>query len=400
MRAVIAKARRHIAVGAAAISLAIAACTAGVAPRDASATFRMPPANRGSERYSAWFADTDGEVLYFGLSPFWQLYWQTGGNATADLETPGDHLIGRFDLAAEAFLPPLRVRDAGPDVRGSVWDVLVHRTGRVYYTTFYEEVGYVDPRTGDVVTRTDLGYGLNELAEGESGRLYATRYTAPGEPGDDAAPPAVVVLSPQLELIRTLVLPQPVDAVVAPKSVAVDPRSGEIWVNADRLRDGSAAGFATFRLASDGSVLEYVEDVPELLFMRFDARGRGWFVSDVSGVLWLDVKRAGERIATASLGPRAPLDFVQDIAFAPDGAAVLALWSGRVVVAREDGGTLRVAETRFALPADCAPPRGRALLYTAVPYRDALYGTLCCGPTVLRTRLPPARDTHAPPASR
>ena len=43
----------------------------GVQPQG-SRSFLMPRANSGVEEYSAWFADSDGRVLYFGLSPFWQ----------------------------------------------------------------------------------------------------------------------------------------------------------------------------------------------------------------------------------------------------------------------------------------------------------------------------------------
>ncbi len=56
-------------------------------------SFRMPPANSGEEAYSAWFGNSDGSVLYFGLSPFWELWWQCEGDAAADLSRPGDHLI-------------------------------------------------------------------------------------------------------------------------------------------------------------------------------------------------------------------------------------------------------------------------------------------------------------------
>ena len=126
----------------------------------------MPPANRGSEAYSAWFADARGRMLYFGLSPFWQLWWRSGGDPLGDLAQPGDHLIGRFDLERETFLAPLRVRDGGPDVRSSIWDVLVHSNGRIYYTTYFEEIGSVNPDGTDVRAFEGLGRGFNELYEG------------------------------------------------------------------------------------------------------------------------------------------------------------------------------------------------------------------------------------------
>jgi len=125
----------------------------------------MQRANRGPERYSAWFADRAGEELYFGLSPFWELL--ADGGPSADLREPGDPLIGRFHLEREEFLPPLRVRALGPRTRSSVWDVLAHSSGRICFTTFDEEAGCVDPQSGHVTWfASDLGPGLNELAEG------------------------------------------------------------------------------------------------------------------------------------------------------------------------------------------------------------------------------------------
>jgi hypothetical protein len=111
--------------------------------------FRSADANRGPEPYSAWFGDAGDTVLYFGTSPFWTLWWDTDGDPLGDLAEPGDHLIGRFDMAAGRFLPPLRVRSAEEGAHGSVWDVLVHSNGRIYYTTLFEEIGSVRPDGGD-----------------------------------------------------------------------------------------------------------------------------------------------------------------------------------------------------------------------------------------------------------
>ncbi len=96
----------------------------------------------GAEGYASWFGSTDGRVLYFGLSAFLETNWrceQTGGTLCPlrDLDQPGDHLIGRFDLVDGRFLPPLRVRPSDPTAPSSVWDVLVHSNGRIYYTTFW-----------------------------------------------------------------------------------------------------------------------------------------------------------------------------------------------------------------------------------------------------------------------
>ena len=162
----------------------------------------MSPANRGDEAYSSWFADSDGRILYFGLSPFWELWWSREQDPLVDLEVPGDHLIGRFDLERETFLPPLRVRGLGPDSRSSVWDVLAHSNGRVYYTTYFEEIGSVKPDGSDARAFPDLGAGFNELYEGPSGNVYASRYSdAPARP-ERRRYGAIVELTPHGRLVR------------------------------------------------------------------------------------------------------------------------------------------------------------------------------------------------------
>ena len=56
--------------------LLVAACRASVELSwDAAPWFRAPSWNAGPEPYSAWFGDAHDGVLYFGLSPFWTLWW-------------------------------------------------------------------------------------------------------------------------------------------------------------------------------------------------------------------------------------------------------------------------------------------------------------------------------------
>jgi hypothetical protein len=348
--------------------------------RLATEVFEMPPANRGAEAYSAWFADRGGSVLYFGLSPFWELL--DAGGPSADLREPGDHLIGRFDLARERFLPPLRVRAGGPDVRGSVWDVLVHSSGRVCYTTFFEESGCADPDTGAVhYFPAALGAGLNEISEGPGGHLYVTRYTRP-----PAGSGAVVVLAADGTRLRELALPASELGQPAAKSVAVDPLSGEIWVNTDTFAPDGGISCEWLRLAPDGTVLERGA-APELLFMRFDARGRGWFAEADGEALRVRVRHNGRELASAALGSRSPLDFVQDIQFAGEETAVLALWSGRVALLRLSGGRISVTWTSLEKPPACRPPR-RSLLYSAVLFGSRVYASLQCGPKILARDVP------------
>jgi hypothetical protein len=364
--------------------LALAAC-AGPARTIPTGVFRAERANSGAERYSAWFADSDGRVLYFGLSPFWELWWQSGGDARADLEEPGDHLIGRFDLEAERFLEPLRVRRRAPDVRSSVWDVLVHSSGRIYYTTYFEELGSVRPDGSEVRYFEGIGVGFNELVEGPDQRIYATRYSdAPADPARRSYG-SVAVLAPDGALLREFRFDAREGTFVAPKSLAVDPHRNEIWLNTDTFMADGSVVHEWIRLSEDGEVLGRGTS-PELLFVAFDARGRGWFAEDASGELRLRIRERGAWTHDLSLGARDALDFVQDIRFTPQGA-LLALWSGRVISVEPGEGGFRVADFRLELPPDCAPPEHRSLLYTAVSHREALYATLFCGPTVLRGRL-------------
>jgi sugar lactone lactonase YvrE len=358
----------------------------GAAPH--TAAFDMQRANSGPELYSAWFADSDGRIFYFGLTAFWERYWANDHEPLADLREFGDHLIGRFDLATESFLEPLRVRSSDSGARSSVWDVLAHSNGRIYYTTFYEQIGWVAADGSDMRVFQDLGTGFNELTEGPDGNVYATRYA--GRATEDAAAyGSVVVLSPDGALVNEFVIANESERFTAPKSLAVDPRSGEIWLNTDTFGPGEAIAHETIRLRADGSVLERREDEVELHFVAFDAAGRGWFAESVRGRLRLRVMDRDKLLATLSLGPRKRGDFIQDIHFASDGTAVLARWSRVVHLVRLGGGTLEQAEIVFDVEPECAATRGPKLLYTAVLHARGVFATLHCGGRVARTEAPP-----------
>ncbi len=348
----------------------------------------MPQVNRGSEAYSAWFADSDGRILYFGLSPFWDLWWRSGGDPLADLAEPGDHLIGRFDLERERFLSPLRVRAGGPDSRSSVWDVLAHSNGRIYYTTYFEEIGRVNPDGSDVRAFTGLGAGFNELYEGPSGNIYTTRYSdAPHDP-DQRRYGAVVELTPEGRLVREIRFERDDERFTAPKSLAVDPHSGEIWLNTDTFRADGSVVYETLRLAPDGRVLAREVAPPELHFMRFDPQGHGYFAESVAGAFRLRITAQGRELALIPLGPRNPLDFIQDIHFTAGGDAVLAFWLGRVTLVRQEGGRFRATDLLLSRPSECTPPEGRSLLYSAVAHGERIYATLYCGGTILSAPIP------------
>jgi hypothetical protein len=375
-----------IAVAAALAGAAALGGCGGPRAREQVPWYRAGDWNPGPERYSAWFADSDGRVLYFGLSPFWRLWW-AGGNPLADLEAAGDQLIGRFDLATRRFLEPLRVC-TGERCRSSVWDVLVHTNGRIYYTTFFEALGSVLPDGSDPRRHPELGTGLNELVEAGGGVVVATRYATP--PTGRAGPTSgsLVRISPAGELLAEIEVPAAPGWLVSPKSVAVDPRSGEIWLNTDSFGPDGELRHEALRLAPDGALLERLEQSVELLFLAFDAQGRGWLAEDAAGRLRVRVVRDGAEQARVELGARSGADFVQDIRFAPDGTALLALWSSRVFLVRLDAARPRVFELRLAVPPDCVPPRGRSLLYTAVAFRGDVYATLYCGATVLHASGP------------
>ncbi len=354
----------------------------------ATSVFRMPPANRGPETYSAWFADARGRILYFGLSPFWELWWRSGGDPLGDLAQPGDHLIGRFDLERQSFLAPLRVRSGGPDSRSSVWDVLVHSNGRIYYTTYFEEIGSVNPDGSDARAFAGLGTGFNELYEGPSGNIYTTRYSnAPAHP-ERRQYGAVVELTPEGGLVREIRFERDDERFTAPKSIAIDPRSGEIWLNTDTFQADGSIVYETLRLAPDGAVLLREAAPPELHFVRFDSVGRGYFAESANGAFRLRITTDGRELARLELGPRDPLDFVQDIHFTQAGEAVLAFWSGRVTLVRREGDRFRATDLRLERPEECAPPRGRSLLYSAVVHGERVYATLHCGGTILSAPIP------------
>ncbi len=364
-----------------------AACSGFLGPSLTSKPYyRDLETNRGVEPYSAWFGDSDGRILYFGLSPFWTLWWDWGGDPRADLQASGDHLIGRFDLLRAQFLEPLRVRSHAPEARSSVWDVLIHSNGRIYYTTYFEEIGSVLPDGSEPTYFRGLGVGFNELYEGPRGSLFVTRYSDHPLDPERQTFGSVAVLSPDGELLQEFRFPLEGQTFTAPKSLAVDPLSGEIWLNADIFHEDGSASYARLRLSAKGKVLERVTS-PELHFVWFDSEGLGWFAEDREGELWLRAVQRGEQLADIPLGPRGNLDFVQDIKPLGRRRVVATLWSGRAFVASLNG-TPAAREVRFKRPPDCIPPQGRSLLYTVVGYGHRLFGTLYCGATIVSAELP------------
>ncbi len=374
-------------IRAGALCLVVIGCATAPAPSLGPAVFRAPESAEAPERYSAWFADERDGVVYFGLSDFWTSFWATG-DPMAELREPGAHRIGRFDLASESFLKPLVAREAGPDVRASVWDVLAHPNGWVYYTTFYEEMGRVNPATGAVERFSSLGRGLNELALAADGRIFATRYGSGVEDPRARSDGALVVLSQEGERLREIRLHARDGAVTAAKSVACDPSTGHVFVNADVILDDGGVEYARFELDAELSLVHGAVGDPELVFVAFAPDGRGVLIEDEAGQVRLSILESGRERATVDLGPRLPHDFAQDVHFAPDGTAAVAFWSGRIELVREHEGRFEHARLDLDKPAACEPPAGRSLVYSAFVRSSSVYATLYCGETILRGDLP------------
>ncbi len=371
------------------ICVALVGCVHGrFLDTDPDGVFQAEDANRGSENYSAWFGDSDGRVIYFGLSPFWELWWAEQGDSSADLREPGDHLIGRFDLQNRVFLSPLLVRAGAEDVRSSVWDVLAHSNGRVYYSTYFEELGWVDPETGEVGFIEGHGVGFNEIVEGPGGNLYITRYSnSPSNPAGQSFG-GLVVLTPDGEMLREVRFGRTDRQFTAPKSVAVDPKTGEVWLNADVFLEKGGIEFAMIHLDAEGKILERASDGSELMFMDFDASGNGYFVVDDAGTIELLVRRAEEVVSRFDLGPRIPGDFAQDLQINSDGEVAISFWSGSVVVSSERAGQQRWTRITLPKPRRCNPPRGRSVTYSAFIHEQRVYATLYCGASITSAPIP------------
>lgn len=321
----------------------------------------------------SWFGDARGGVLYFGESTFWHALREAGGDARADLASQAPQQIGRFDLAREVLLPPLATGNAASHT--GTWDVLAHPNGRVYFTSFYDPSGWVDPANRAAQRFDAAGTGLNEIALGPDGRLVVTRYGAPG--GGDGS---VVVLDPDGAIEAEHPLAPVAGAVVAAKSIAFDRTRGEIWVNTDILpRDGSPARYdARVMDFASGRELARITD-PELHFPRFATDGRSFFAWLDGTRLSLRIGNAGDRpgpdtgraiLLDASFGTG--LDFVQEVRDQPDGRVVVTRWSGVVhVVSAGD----RVQTVQL-------PRTGEGFYYTAVATGDRVCATYCAGVTV------------------
>jgi hypothetical protein len=331
-----------------------------------------------AERYCAWYGMPHGGILYFGQSAFWSALREHGGDPFADLLHAGPQRIGRFDLRAEKFLAPLDVGQ--PDSRSGVWDVLASGDGWLYFTTFFESAGRVDPASGSVERLPELGRGLNELARGPDGRVLASRYGSVGSVEGAEGDGSVVSIDPAggIEAEWTLAAPQ--GFRTAPKSVAWDRARAEIWVTADLL-PRSVAGAArhdAYVLGRSGEVKRRIA-APEIQFVTARSDGTLLRAEVEGGALRLRVvpppgaSRAERAILLDARFPAA-FDFVQDIQPASRGRVVVTRWSGRVHIVDDDGHFARVDLPKL-------DPNG--LYYTAVLSGDRLCATYCADISVV-----------------
>lgn len=410
--------------GGLAIVLAITtlACLPAPAPHpQAAAPVRVHAAPAAAsdadsdERYCAWYGESSAErVLYFGQAAFWSSYRAAGLDPRADLATAGPRRIGRFDLEARRFLEPIETgpRLDGSPARSGVWDVLP-LVGRVWFTSYFEEAGFVDLDTGEVTLLPGSRF-WNELAlgpavatrQGSSTRtrdwLLVSRYADASEGGG-----AVLVVDPDGRVAATLALRPRLEAPpgtsLAPKTPAWDPVAREIWVTTDRLplppADDENTPFAHPTLVLDLSGRELrrygtPEDPVEVQFVRFDRRGLGYLAVARDGRLELLVLRPGERHERLDAMPAvvldehfaSGLDFAQDIQLAPDGSALVTRWSGRVHQVTPTRGQVR----SWVLPRD-----EDALYYTAVA--GGADGSICatrCGDVEVVCASPAAAGTR------
>jgi hypothetical protein len=338
------------------------------------------------EAYCAWYGDARDGVLYFGEAAFWSALRATG-DPTADLQSAGPQQIGRFDLRREVMLEPLDVGAAlGEPPHSGVWDVLAHPNGRVYYTTYFEASGYVDPRSGRAVALPGLGVGLNELATGPDGSILATRYgSADGGGG------SVVRFTQDGALVAEHPLAAPAGWQVAPKSVAFDERRRAVWLTTDLVAHAGGGVRQDARVVDlEGRELARWEE-PELQFVAFDARGVGYLVERDGPRLTLRILDPTDAGPLATAGRRVllddafgvGLDFAQDLRIAGDGRIVITRWSGRIDVvdpAAPGGPSVR----QLTLPSLAEG----GLYYTAVLEHGRVCSTLCAGVTVVCAAAP------------
>ena len=254
--------------------------------------------------------------------------------------------------------------------------MLAHPNGRIYFTTYFDFAGSVDPRSGEVQEFSQAGLGLNELALGPEGQILVTRYGF----GSDAAG-SLVVLAEDGSVVAEHVLEAPPGLRVLAKSLAFDPLRRETWLNTDLLSLAGSAVLHDARVLDRAGHERLRFSEPELQFLHFAADGAGFF-AEVSGSrlqLRERTPQGGERVIPLDDRFDAAHDFVQDLRIEGDGCVVSTRWSGRVHVV-EPGGEVR----------SLTLPRTEAgeLYYTATRAGNRICATRCGRVEVVCADLP------------
>ena len=319
----------------------------------------------------AWFGTQAGDRLYFGISSFWAVAKRRGAEAALAHVEPG--LIGRFDLAREAMLPPLPIpAEAQP---GGVWDVVSAGDGRLFYTAFGGESGWLDSSTGTggLLSRDP---GSNEIIALPGGGVAVSDY----------ADAAIQFYGPDASPGRRYPIPEREGIRVAPKSLAYDPVMRTVWFNTDLFRGDEAVGHDARAIAvASGDEVARIES-PELQTLFFDAAGRGYFVWARERELTLrivepDDARSSEsgRAIVLSREFRSDIDFAQDVALGPRGEVLVTTWSGAIFVVDRERRVTRV---------DLPRPTPSGLFYSAALREGRVCATFCGGVQVVCGDLP------------
>jgi hypothetical protein len=330
-------------------------------------------------RVCAWYGDARGDVLYFGESAFWAAQRGAGDALAEQRLPPRARRIGRFDLAQARLLDPL---DAGPPAPTGVWDVLAHANGRVYFTTWFDAMGWVVPETGARQWLPELGRGLNEIAPGPGDTLLVSRY---GDPDDPQASGGILVATLDGVRVAEHALVPPPGYRTAPKTVGYDATRDEIWVTTDLFGPpGSAIRHDAYVLDGAGRERRRIEH-PEVHFVAFRPEGGG-VLAEVEGsrlVLRLRPRAGPDLVVVADAAFANGVDFVQDIRFAPDGRAVVTRWSGAVHLLSPEGDLETLRLPRLA---------DGGLYYSGALAPDRVCATHCagievvCAPLAAQTR--------------
>ncbi|MED5261611.1 MAG: hypothetical protein VX574_04365 [Myxococcota bacterium] len=345
----------------------------------------VAPGSGSSEQSCAWYGDARDGVLYFGESAFWSGLRETG-DPLAELDHLGTRRIGRFDLEKRAMLPALVVAE---EQESGTWDVLAHPNGRIYYTTFFGDAGWIDPLSERSGRFPHLGKGLNEWARGPNETLLVTRYGDTGfnETQSGSSENTVLWIDPNGSKRAEWPLPSAGESVLAPKTVAWDPVADEIWVSTDLLPERAGpGGHPTVVLGFDGRERARIDDV-EVQYARFAEDGTGYFAVSSGRTLKLAVRPpqangqglGGAHWITLDTDFHPNLDFAQNLRLSADGRVLVTTWGGRIFsVNPQTTGRVQVFDF----------PRARkdGLYYSAVSAGRSICATYCAGLSVVCTR--------------